>query len=70
MSQDSLDVTVRRRTILDDLEEFVGGDELFALEDSLDGFDGFGRQLGKVGQSSVLDLAPLAVSLAEQDSGW
>jgi hypothetical protein len=44
------------------------GDEWFALENEAEGLDLGLRPVGEVGKGAVLDLATLAVGLAEEDS--
>ena len=54
----------------DDVEGIVeGGDGEAVLEQDAQAFDEVGGPLGEVGEGAFLDLAVLAVGLAEQD-GW
>ena len=53
----------------DGLEGVARIDELVALEDLAQHGDGFGGELGEVGEGAGLDLAVFAVALAEEESG-
>ncbi len=45
------------------------GEEGFPLETAAQHGDRFGGQLGEIGEGASLDLAVLAIALAQQDSG-
>ena len=47
-----------------------GGDGEAALEQDAQAFDEVSGPLGEVGEGAFLDLAVVAVGLAEQDGGW
>ena len=55
------------RQCAQDLEGFGQRADLLAAEDGPDGINGCGGELGEIGQRAVLDLAALAVGLADQD---
>src|SRR6202022_5110136 len=65
LSQDGQYITVRQRA--QDLEGFGKRADLLAAEDGPDGINGCGGELGEIGQRAMLDLAALAVGLADQD---
>ena len=63
-----LDVPLLPR--VDVLEEFVDGDEFFALEDTPHRLDLVLGQPGEIGDGALLDLLAVAPTLAEQDGRW
>ena len=52
----------------DVLEGLLRGEEGFPLETAAQHGDRFGGQLGEIGEGASLDLAVLAIALAQQDS--
>jgi hypothetical protein len=67
-AQHRRDMAVRQRATHDD-GLVIGRRHLAALEQRAQPFDDLGRPIGQVGDSVLLDLAAVAIALAQQDRG-
>src|SRR6201993_4649383 len=61
-------MAVRQRAARDDAV-LIGRRHLAALEQGAQSFDDLGRPIGQVGDGALLDLAGVAIALAQQDRG-
>ena len=61
-------VAVRPRA--DDFHRLRGGQQFVAAQHGAELLNALGGPAGQVGEGSVLGLAGLAITLAQQDGGW